>query len=64
MKWHDPIVKEIREIREAYAAQYYYDIQAIHRDLKEQERVGGRKTVSLPPRKAKSVELTTAGRQS
>jgi hypothetical protein len=39
----DEIIKEVRAIREAYAEQFGFDIQAIWRDAKEQrERVGGR----------------------
>jgi hypothetical protein len=49
----DDIIREIREIREAYAKQFGYDLKAIHRDLKAQEQASGRKVVSLPPRKPK-----------
>jgi len=56
MTWQDPIVEEIRAIREAYAARFNYDLQAIYRDLKAQERQSGWQTVSLPPRPAKPVE--------
>jgi hypothetical protein len=33
----DPLVEEVRAIREAYAKQFNYDLEAICRDLKEQE---------------------------
>ena len=36
MMWEDPIVKEVRQVREAYAARFDYDLLAIYRDLKEQ----------------------------
>ena len=48
MTWQDPIVAEVRAIREAYAARFNYDLQAIYRDLKAQERQSGWQTVSLP----------------
>ncbi len=48
----DSIIKEVRQIREAYARQFNYDLKAIHRDLKEQEKRGVRKIVSLPPKPA------------
>ena len=48
---HDPIVAEVRAIREEYAKQFNYDVRAICRDLKEQEKRGGRKMVSLPPKR-------------
>ncbi len=50
--WQDKIVEEVRGIREAYARQFNYDLQAIHRDLQAQEKKSGRKTVSLPPKRA------------
>lgn len=33
----DPIVDEVRRIRDAYAARFNYDLDAIFRDIKEQE---------------------------
>ena len=56
MLWQDPIVEEVRAIREAYAARFEYDLQAIYRDLKAQERQHGWQTLSLPPRAAKQVD--------
>lgn len=58
----DPLVEEIRAIREAYAKQFNYDFEAICRDLKEQERRSGRETVSLPPRRVKPVEQIASRR--
>ncbi len=37
MTWTDPIVDEVRQARDAYAARFNYDLRAIYRDLKEQE---------------------------
>lgn len=54
--WQDSIVEEVRKIREAYAKQFNYDLQAIHRDLKEQEKNSGRKIVSFPPKRVKPAE--------
>jgi hypothetical protein len=45
MTWSDPIVDEVRRAREEYAARFNYDLRAIYRDLKEQERRSGRKVV-------------------
>jgi hypothetical protein len=47
----DPIVAAVRRVRERHAAKFNYDLDAICRDLKEQERKGGRRVVSLPPKK-------------
>jgi hypothetical protein len=52
MTWSDPIVDEVRRVRDAYAARFNYDLRAIYRDLKEQEKRSGRKVVScssVPP---------------
>jgi hypothetical protein len=48
MTWSDPIVDEVRRARDAYAARFNYDLQAIYRDLKEQEKRSGRKVVPAP----------------
>ena len=48
--YQDPIVEEIRAIREAYARQFNYDIAAMCEDLRKRQRLGGRKTVSFPPK--------------
>jgi hypothetical protein len=47
MTWSDPIVDEVRRVRDAYAARFNYDLRAIYRDLKEKEKRNGRKIVSF-----------------
>ena len=49
---NDPIVDEIRRIRDAHAARFNYDLDAIYRDIKEQELASGRKFVSFVPTNA------------
>ena len=44
---NDPIVDEVRRIRDAHAAKFNYDPKAIFRDIQEQERRSGRKYVSF-----------------
>ena len=44
----DPIVDEIRRIREEYAAKFNYDLAAICKDLREKQAQSGRKVVRLP----------------
>ena len=46
MLWEDPIVKEVRKVRDAFAKRFDYDLDAILRDLKEKERRSGRTVVS------------------
>ena len=47
----DPIVEEIRKFREAHAAKFNYDLEAICADLKKKEKVCGHEVVSFPPRR-------------
>ncbi len=47
----DPIVDEVRRVRDAHAARFGYDLDAIFRDIKEQEKQSGRKFVSFVPRR-------------
>ena len=58
--WKDPVVEEIRAIRDAYAKQFNYDIEAICRDIKEQEIQSGRKTISLPPKRCNLEQQATS----
>ena len=60
----DDVLREVRQIREAYAKQFAYDLQAIHRDLKEQEKASGRRLVSLPPRRPKPVVTDPESRRT
>jgi hypothetical protein len=48
----DPIVDEVRRVRDAHAAKFNYDLDAIFRDIKEQEMKSGCKFVSYAPTKA------------
>lgn len=48
----DPIVDEVRRVRDAHAARFNYDLDAIFRDIKEQEKRSGRKFVSFAPAEA------------
>jgi hypothetical protein len=47
----DPIVQEIRKIREAHAARFNYDLKAICKDLKRKEEDCGHPIVSFPPKR-------------
>ena len=37
MKWEDEIVAEVRKARDAYAAQFDYDLERMFKDLKAKE---------------------------
>ena len=62
--WEDPIVEEVRKVREAHAAQFNYDLRAIYRDLKEQERKSGKAFVSYPPRRVQRAVQIEAVQES
>ena len=47
----DPIVEEVRRVREAHAARFNYDLDAIVHDLREQQKKSGRTYITLPPRR-------------
>jgi hypothetical protein len=55
--WEDPIVQEIRGIREAHSNRFNNDLQAIYQDLKEQEQKSKRKFVSYTPKLLKTFSL-------
>ena len=49
--WHDPIVEEIRRIRDEHAKKFNYDLHAICEDFRKRQRLSGRTVVSRPPRR-------------
>jgi len=46
----DPIVDEVRKVREAHAAKFNYDLSAICTDLKKKEKDSDHPVVSRPPK--------------
>ena len=57
--WKDEIVEEVRKNREAYAAQFNFDLQAIYEDLKKAEQSSKHKKVSFAPKKPVKVKVKT-----
>jgi hypothetical protein len=55
--WKDEIVEEVRKNREAYAAKFHFDLQAMYEDLKKAERKSKRKKVSFKPKSPARIEL-------
>ncbi len=55
--WEDPIVKEVRKVREEHSARFGHDLQKIYRELKDREKSSGRKYVSYPPRQSKPAAV-------
>ena len=47
----DPIVDEIRKIRDAHAARFDYDLRAICDDFRKKQKESGHEVVSFPPKR-------------
>jgi hypothetical protein len=58
----DPVIEEIRAIRDAFAKEHGYDVKAIVSALQREEAESGKPVISLPPKRlsAKQV-LSKAG---
>lgn len=50
---HDPVVEEVRRIRQEYAARFNYDPSAMAADLKKKRQRYAERLVSLPPKPAR-----------
>jgi cytidylate kinase len=55
----DPIVEEVRKAREAHAAKFHHDLDAIYQDLKAQDERDPRRTVSLPSKRPAPAQGTS-----
>ena len=49
----DPIIEEVRRIREEYAKRFDYDLRAIAADLRKREQRHPERLVSFPPKPAR-----------
>lgn len=58
--WKDPIVEEVRRIRDELAARFNYDIKSIVENARKEQKASGRKVVSFPPRKPKKTVVEKA----
>ena len=54
--WKDPVVAETRALRDEYARQFNYEVEAIFEDLMKKQAIHPEWVVSLPPRKAKGLQ--------
>jgi len=57
-------VAEVRRVRERIAAKYGYDVRAIGRAMQAEQRGGGRKTVSLAPKRLAAQARTKRVKRS
>ena len=56
----DPIVEEVRRVRDRLAARFNYDLDAMFADLKAREKVSGRKHVHRSPKLLKRTPAKPA----
>lgn len=52
----DPIVDEVRQVRERYLASFNYDLQALFEDIRRQEAQSDTLLVSYPARSVLPAE--------
>lgn len=53
----DPIIAELRAIRQAYTARFDYDVEAMFRDLRARQEASRREYVRLPaPRRVSAAQ--------
>ena len=57
----DPIVAEIRKLREKRAAQFNFDLRAIVKDAQQRDAASDRQIVRLPPRPVVQVNVRGTG---
>jgi hypothetical protein len=66
---NDPIVDEVRRVRDAHAARFNYDLDAIFQDIKERETKSGLKFVQgvarqpMPNQALQPTGAVLAGRE-
>ena len=58
--WEDEIVAEVRKVRDEYGERFNHDLEAIYKDIKEQEKQNQRMVVCLPPKKPELVTVEKA----
>jgi hypothetical protein len=56
----DPIIEEVRRVRQEYAKRHNYDLRAIAADLRKQEQEHPERLVSFPARAARITKNARA----
>ena len=46
----DPVIAEVRAIRDRHAARFGYDVKAIFQDIRSLQKISGRELVRYPAR--------------
>lgn len=58
--WQDPIIEELRKLREAHAESHHFDSTSIFAELEKKEEIArkqGRKFITLPPRPVQDIQI-------
>ena len=58
----DPIIAELRAIRDAHAARFDYDVRAIFKDIQARQAASGRTYVRYPVRRVAEEQDDPAAR--
>ncbi len=56
----DPIVEEVRKIRQQHAAKFNYDLDKIAKDLRIKQKKSGRKAISFPSKTSFQSESSSS----
>ena len=48
----DPIIAEVRAVRDDHAARFNYDVKAVFRDIQTRQKASGRKYVRYPAKRS------------
>jgi hypothetical protein len=59
----DPIVEEVRAVREALAKECHYDVGELVAYLQKKSRDAGRQTVKLPPKRVAKPAMRARSRR-
>lgn len=59
MAWEDPIVKEVREVRDMIAAEHRYDVRAIGRYYQQKQGRLAHRLITRPPRRPDVLKSVT-----
>ena len=57
----DPIIAEVRSVRDAHAARFDYDVEAIFRDIRAMQERSGQDYVGLPARPVVASDASLVG---
>lgn len=57
MRTNDPIISEVRDVRDKHAAQFGYDLKNIFADIRAKQKISGNKYVQFPPRPAVAMPI-------